>query len=248
MESIDVVVTATLRAKVLDTTLHSFKKRLLNNDEYKYNLIINIDPDGNKNVSSADVLAVAKSHFDNVVYNTPGKASFPMAVMWAWSSTMSNYVFHLEDDWVLKKDISIDEMVYILDRYDKICSVRLSKGAIGAGGKLIHPYSCKYADPGDVKKFQLFPRISLNPTLFKGEFVRRAAEVMTPDINPESQLVKGWAVKNRGFKSDRIDKFLEKWDHAVYTACGDKPVVKDIGREWRDKMRIKRGYDFVNWG
>lgn len=248
MITIDVVVTATLRPKILDTTLHSFRKRLLNDENYRYNLIINIDPAGNKRISSDDVLAMASKHFDNIIHNVPQRASFPMAVMWVWSNTKSDYVFHLEDDWVLQKDISISDMINIIDKYDKICCVRLSKGPIGAGGKMIKPYPCEYADLKDRVKFQLFPRISLNPTLFRGEFVRKAVEVMTPNINPESQLVKKWAVKNRNFKSDRIDKFLEGWDYSVYTACGEKPVIKDTGRMWRDMMKIKRDYDFVNWG
>ena len=143
-------------------------------------------------------------------------------------------------------------MVSILDKYDKICSVRLSKGQIAAAKKVIKATRCPYIKSEDDGKFQLFPRISLNPTLFRGDFVREAAKVMTPKLNPESQLVKRFAIKKekRGFgdcNSEQLEELLSKWDHSVLMACKGKPVVRDTGLAWRNSHGIKRKYDFMYW-
>lgn len=246
MKNIDIVTTATLRPDILHSTLNSFTKNIFK-DKSQYRFIINIDPVGDMTKSKDDVIAVAKKYFDDVVVNSPKVASFPKAVMWLWENTSADYIFHLEDDWMVNREIDISDMVNILEKYPSICTVRLSKGVIGAGGKILKPYKCKFAREEDRRRFKLFPRISLNPTLIRGSFAREAVKVMTPDINPESQLVYGWARRERNFQSDRIDKFLEGWEYSVYTACGENPVVADTGRKWRGRMRINRDYDFVKW-
>jgi len=207
MSKIDITITATIRPKILNKTLDSFTKNIFT-DKNRYRCIINIDPVGDKRSRKEDVITVAHKYFDDVVVNEPKKASFPSSVIWLWENTLSDYVFHLEDDWTVNRSIDIDDMIGILDRYSSICTVRLSKGTMGAGGKILKPSKCKFASDDDRKKFKLFPRISLNPTLFRGSFVRDAVKIMTPDINPESQLVYGWARRERGFPSDRIDKFF----------------------------------------
>jgi hypothetical protein len=244
---IDIVTTSTIRPEIIDKTYASFTKYLLKNmDDYR--LLINVDPIGDKKSCQDDVLRIAKKYFKNVIYNFPDKPSFTKSVIWLWSHTTSDYVFHLEDDWVILQSVDINDMINLMNKYSKLCAMRLSKGTMGAGGKILKSFPCSYVDSIDKKKFQLFPRISLNPSLFRGEFVRGSAKIMTPDINPESQLVKGWARKHRDFDSSEIDRYLEGWDYGVYTAVGSSPLVSDIGRKWRLKMNVKRNYDFVYWG
>lgn len=251
VSKIDITTTATIRPGILNKTLHSFSKHIFR-DRDRYRFIINIDPVGNKSKSKEAVLEVAKKYFDDVVYNFPDKPGFTKAVIWLWSHTESDYVFHLEDDWAVSSNINIDMMVSILDKYSRICSVRLSKGQIVAAKKVIKSMSCPYIEPEDIGKFRLFPRLSLNPTLFKGEFVRQAASVMTLKLNPESQLVGRFAIKKekKGMgdcNSKQIMELLSKWDHSVLMVNKGRSVVKDIGLKWRNDRGIKRKYDFMYW-
>jgi len=240
MKKIDIVTTATIRPEILDQTYRSFCENLFKNKE-DYRLIINIDPVGNKNKNAEDVLNVAKKYFDDVVYNVPESSSFTKAVMWCWSQVENDYVFHLEDDWALKQEVKMSDIVYILDSYEKICSVRLSKGNIYGGNKrLFKPQPCEYIKHCDRGKFMLFPRISLNPTLFRKKFIKGAVDLMFCNRNPESQLVYGFV------GSEEIDNLLSIWDHSVY--LDNKIMVTDLGRTWRSKMGIKRKSDFVKWG
>ena len=249
MYKIDIVTTATIRPDILNKTYRYFCKNLFKNRN-DYRLIINIDPIGDKKKNIEDVLNVAKKYFNEIVFNSPEEPCFTKAVKWLWSSTISDYVFHLEDDWKLNCSVNIDDLIYILDKYEKICSVRLSKGAITAGKRRISPIPCNYIEKEDIGKFQLFPRLSLNPTLFRGSFVREAVKVMTDDLNPESQLVKGHAAKRekkkkKDFNSSAIESFLSKWDHSVYR--NESAIIRDIGVQWRNRNRIKRSPDFLYW-
>jgi len=251
MNKIDITTTATIRPEILDKTLRSFT-RCIFHERDRYKFIINIDPIGDKGKKKEEVLEVAKKYFNNVICNFPNKPGFTKAVMWLWSHTDSDYVFHLEDDWFISHNINIDNMVHILDIYSKICSVRLSKGQIAAAKKVIKPISCPYIQSEDIGKFQLFPRLSLNPTLFRGDFVREAAKVMTIKLNPESQLVKRFAIKKEkkgkgDCNSQQIEELLSKWDHSVLMVNNGRPVVKDIGLMWRNKHGIQRKYDFMYW-
>ena len=251
MSKIDITTTATIRPALLDKTLRTFTSRIFHEKD-RYRFIINIDPVGDKSRSNKDVLEVAKKYFDEVIYNCPDEPGFTKAVIWLWSHVDSDYVFHLEDDWVLSHNINIDNMIHILDRYSRICSVRLSKGQISAAKKVVKPIPCPYIYPEDVGKFQLFPRLSLNPTLFKGEFVRQAANVMTLKLNPESQLVGRFAIKKekKGMgdcNSKQIMELLSKWDHSVLMVNKGRSVVKDTGTKWRLRHGIKRKYDFMHW-
>lgn len=251
MSKIDITTTATIRPKLFDKTLRTFTRNIFR-DKDRYRFIINIDPVGDKSRNSKEVLEVAKRYFDDVVYNCPDEPGFTKAVIWLWSQTTSDYVFHLEDDWGLSHSIDIDNMINILDRYDRICSVRLSKGQISAAKKVIKSIPCPYIEPEDAGKFKLFPRLSLNPTLFKGEFVREAAKVMTTKLNPESQLVKRFAIKKEkkgkgDCNSQQIEEFLAKWDHSVLMVNKGQPVVRDTGTKWRSRHGIIRKYDFMYW-
>jgi len=125
MHSLDIVMTATIRPEVVDLTLKSFFNKFLNQFE-KVRLIINIDPIGDEQYNSNDVLNVCYKYIDDVVYNTPNKASFPKAVKWCWEQVQSEYFLHLEDDWLLKKPIDKDILFNIFED-DKIGKIKLQK-------------------------------------------------------------------------------------------------------------------------
>ncbi len=173
-DKIDICMTATIRPEIVDSTLKSFSENMFK-DQSNYRLIINVDPIG-ENIPQKSILKVAKRYFDDIIYNYPKYPSFTKAVIWCWSQTTSNYVFHLEDDWKLLTPIDINSMIEILEEYPDLVSLRLNKEKTGNS-----KHTCRHG-------FIYHPKISLNPTLFKGEFIRVVSTLMDKDINPEKQL------------------------------------------------------------
>ena len=220
---IDICIISVVRPSVLDITLKSFTEKMLTNKN-DYRIIINVDPIG-ENIPRKHVLKVVNNYFDNVVFNYPSVPGFTKAVKWCWEQTNSKYVFHLEDDWKLLSDINIQNMIEILNKYDDLASLRLDKHRTGKS-----KHSCKYG-------FIYHPKISLNPTLFRGDFLRNVAELMDVNLNPEKQL--------RPSKSPR-GQYISKFNNGIYVKDGNK-VVLDIGRTWMNQSDYTKKTGFLNW-
>lgn len=224
MIKIDICTTATLRHVVLETTLKSFTYSMLSNRD-RFRLIINIDPIGDKLKRRNAVLQIAYKYFKNVVYNFPETPGFTKAVQWCWSQTTAPYVFHLEDDWKLLTPINIDSMIEVIEKYN-LTSLRLSKDPLRSS-----KHSCRFG-------FIYSPQISLNPTIFRGEIIRKIYPLMDLDKNPEKQL----RVGNPKFK-----EILANAKHGIYQKNLSGRVVLDIGRKWMKTSIYKKKTGFLNW-
>jgi len=143
---------------------------------------------------------------------------------------------------VVPKKINIDDLIYVLDKYPDICSVRLSQGRIKG-----RECKCGFLDNKDKGMLHIFSRISLNPTMFRGTLVRDASSFMLDTLNPESQLVSSWASSKR--KDNIVEDFYKKykWKHSVYRSS-NYIAVKDLGYKWRRKNKIHRKSCFLTWG
>jgi hypothetical protein len=223
-DKIDICTTATLRANILDETLKSFTSKMLKNKD-RYRLIINIDPIGDKLKRRHLVLNVARKYFNNVIYNLPDTPGFTKAVQWCWSKTTAPYVFHLEDDWRLLYDINVDDMIEMMKSH-KLTSLRLNK----ADEKKTKSY-VKFG-------FTLHPKISLNPTLFDGDFIRMVAPKINLNANPEKQLRPS---------TSELGKIIIPTRHAIYQKVTLRKVVLDIGRQWMTKSRFHKKTGFMHW-
>ena len=225
MNKIDITMTATIRPLILERTLYSFTKKMLT-DKNRYRLIINVDPIG-ENVASKEVLKVAKKYFDDITYNYPDIPGFCKAAMWCWRQTTAEYIFHLEDDWELLCPINIDSMIDILNENPKLISLRLNKDNTGSN-KQTRAWG-----------FMYYPKISLNPTLFKGNFIREVVELMDPELNPEKQL--------RPTDKHERGRLIALITNGIYTKDSTGIVVKDIGRSWMDKSNFTKEIGFREW-
>lgn len=225
MKKIDITTTATIRPSLLDDTFSSFRKNMLT-DEYKYRLIINIDPIG-EDLKRKFVLKVAEKYFDEIICNYPATPGFTKAVIWCWSQTQSDFIFHLEEDWKLLTKINIDYMIEILESNKSLVSLRLNKENTGSS-----KHSNKFG-------FIYHPKISLNPTLFKGDFIRNIFPLMEINKNPEKQL--------RITNKTPVGRYLKDFNHGIYTKDSDQIVVLDIGRNWMDNSKFKKVTGFMEW-
>lgn len=240
-ETIDVVITATLRPELLYQTLKSFTDKLL--PALKCRAIINVDPVGIKGVTQKEVVDVCREFFSNTLSNTPKRASFPHAFKWAWSQARAPWVFHLEDDWELVRLIDLDAMINLFNKYENLVVLRL-------------PY--KVAGTSDMKNWNLFfpwngeffecPKDQIlragmcgHPSLIRGSFVRKAAVRVAQDKNPEKQF---------HHRNSELKRLQEGCRFGVFAQPGDPIAIVDIGRGWLEANGLgKKGTKafFTEW-
>lgn len=156
--------TAMRRPDILEATYKSFTNQLQGVDWGNSTLYLNVDPlpeDGDPQ----KCIEIAEKYFGKVVFRLPEKPHFTAAVKWCWSQVEGPFLFHLEDDWVLKIPIHIQDMVNRMNKFSKAVQVALKAHHAAYG-----------------------PKICLSPSLLKGDFVRRMSELFTLKCNPEIQL------------------------------------------------------------
>ena len=229
---IDITMTAVLRPDLINITLKSFCDNLFT-DRDRYRLVINIDPVGRK-INPNEVIKVCMSYFENVKFNIAEFASFPRAVKWVWSNSTSEYVFHLEDDWIIYRNVNIDELINLLKKYPEMASLRLCrhKLKVGKDGE-IHGCIYKYNKDGFFLTTGSVTAFGLNPTIVRGEYVREAAKLMHDELNPEKQF--------RYHKGNPLNDLIIKWKYAIYGRYGESALIYGKnGKKWLAKYGFKK--------
>jgi len=223
---IDITTTATIRPEVFRATLQSFNKFFSKNNDY--HLIINIDAIG-EDKDPDFMIEIGRQFFDHITYNISTEPNQGQAVIWTWKQTKADFVFHLEDDWRLLKDIHIDQMLPVMLKYSRIAGLRLNKNKI------------KYiTDKEKRRSFIVYSKLVLNPMLFRGSFIRNIINSCHINTNIEQQL----QVAFRSFKCHPTKYFI-----GIFCAAGVGRYVKDVGRDWSKihGFRHSKGMDFTTW-
>lgn len=242
MDKVDITMTAVLRPSILDQSLSTIVKNVVD-DQNRFKLIINIDPIG-EDVDPMAMVKVAQSHFKTVIYNIPKAPSFPKAVKWIWMNSDAKYVFHWEDDVSIFRPISIEHMIEIHEKFPDIAALRLFVQPT-PNSKTIAVYRSKwhYNENGFYTADDWKGQFGLNPNLIKKEFIDEAVHVLRDDINPEKvfRSAYDWAVP-----------LISKWKYALYTKPGEKTLVSGLGSEghvWKQKLGLSKpkGKQFLTW-
>lgn len=236
MYEIDITMTATMRISVIKKTLDSFFRFMF--DKYldagnELNLVLNIDPIGNDFIKQ-DLKNCLKERFYKLSVNLADEPSFPRAFKRVWSnvSTSSNYVFHLEDDWELLREVDLVSLIHILEEEKELALLRLAAFPAGEAAmknwNRFFPYNGKYYEcPEEMKAGVGFCG---HPSLIKAEFVRNITPFLDDSRNPEKQF------HSRG-KTD-IMKEVVKWKYGVYSTPSSFSLIRDLGRKWM----VERGF------
>lgn len=193
--------TATNRPEIVEKTYSSFNSNL-NGYLKKCELIINIDPLPSGD-NREEVVKVAEKHFKKVTAITPATPNFTTAINTLWSEAKTDYIFHLEDDWVLTQSFSVDSIIDYLDKNPKYLQC------------VLRAYNYDYN------------KMALSPSIIKKKLYSQIAGKLNANLNPEIQL-----------RDTNVTKYdLSK---GYVTVFGEKPIVKDIGREWMEKSAFRR--------
>lgn len=163
--SLEFTTTACNRPEILEQTYQSYTRNLKNINFKQSTLYINIDPvPDNTNIS--DMITVARKYFGNVIYNTPTEPNFAQAILWCLQQVKGEYFFHLEDDWILLREVNIHDMIDII-KLPNVSQCILNK-------KNINPK--ELYEPAFI------------PSLFLTKIVNVYIKLMNNESNPESQM------------------------------------------------------------
>jgi hypothetical protein len=222
-QKVDITMTAVVRPGLLNRTLSSISDKICK-DRDGIRLVINIDPIGEA-IKPMKVVRTAQKYFDNVIFNIAKSPSFPKAVKWVWTNSDAPYIFHIEDDWLINRDIDVNDMINILKKNEKLSSLRLYKYKTPKSNKF-KTFGCKWIynnEDGFYLSTDWKKQFGLNPILIKREFINQALPKMRDDINPEKQF---------RYSQGYMRKIIKDWQYGLYTKPGNGVLVTDIGREW----------------
>ena len=238
IDKIDITMTATIRPNILSRTLKSINDKICR-DRDEFRLILNVDPIGEK-IKPMKIVKMAQSYFDDVIFNIPRTPSFSKAVQWVWKASTAPYIFHIEDDWTIAREIDVDHMISILKKYPKLSSLRLNKYKT-LKRKKINAFSSHwvYHEEGFYMAKDWKKQFGLNPILIKREFIDQALPKMRDNTNPEKQF---------RYSQEYMRPIIKNWQYGLYSKPGERPLAIDIGRDWINRTEFtKPKGTFLTW-
>lgn len=229
---LDVTIVAGRRPELLRATLDSFFHRALAYHDVQ-NVFVNIDPIFGDEADADACIKAVKDYFPSPVIFTPANAGFGAAVKTLWSMTTSDYVMHLEDDWLVLEEI--DSRVETCFERKRVKQVSFhtanQKWDIGRRGN--RHRRRRYATFMGIK-FPLpgtYPIFTTSPSIIDGQFARMSAELMNTSFDPEKQFYYG--------VNSPLERAVAKYDNFIFSPnC--RPLIVDTGREWREERGISK--------
>lgn len=158
-------ITAMARPEILDKTLQSFQRNLVDITMKKHKVRINIDPYNDDKSKQQETLDVARKYFGYTESNLTDVGNFAKAVKFVWSNLTLPYVFHLEDDWELLEPIKVVDMKFFMK--EKGCH-QVALRAYDKARRTRYGYMC-----------------CLSPSLIKSEFCTLMSTELDDNRNPE---------------------------------------------------------------
>lgn len=228
--SIDVTLVAVRRPDLLTRTLASFSENLLRHFHVA-RVIANLDPVFGGPEEARACRAAIRSHFPAAEIHEPETGCFGGAVKRVWGATTGGLVFHMEDDWLLNVPVTPED---ILPQFT---------GATRAVVLLSQEHGWNGRDAYNVrrkkKRFLGIPVglyevnvFSTSPQFLDGPFVRRCAELMQPELDPEKQM--------RAPHNPALRAFVAPYRSRLLPTPEKGMILTDIGRDWREGRGIRK--------
>lgn len=209
---IDVTLVSTRRPELVGPTLDSFSRHLFSRIPIR-RLFVNLDPLWGNAEADRAVEQICRSYFNDVTLRRPAEPSFGAAVKWLWAQPETNWFFHLEDDWLLHRPVSVDRLDREMDA-DSIAQISFSRLNRKAWRKGV------WQD-----------RFTTGPSLLLASFAHQASILQDPNLDPEKQLYGD----NRAMRN-----LTTKYRHRLHDHRFARRYVSDIGRDWREQHGIDK--------
>jgi hypothetical protein len=232
--SIELTIVAARRPALLARTLDSFSANLFRHFQIA-GALINIDPVWGHQKDSDECASIVKRFFPNATIFTPETAGFTAAVKRVWTATKSDYIFHLEDDWILNEEITSA----ILDHFNdpsiaQVSLVSKEKNWDRARRGDFHYVKRRSTLFGHFRSpfRKKVPGFTTSPAFTRGAFARRWAALMDEKLDPEKQAYMG--------VNPPLEKFVAPYRNYLYPGKLNEITVVDTGREWREAQNIEK--------
>jgi hypothetical protein len=230
--NIDLCMVLGRRADLLQRTLESFSRDVFRNFMFQ-NVFVNIDPIFGTEQDERDCMHLVEKYFPSAIFFRPENPGFCAAVKRLWSHTRSQYVFHLEDDWVALGHLGKEIMEPFQDPRVMQVSFHTAdqhwdiarKGHLHQRNEYARVFGIK------IPLFRKFPKFTTSPSVLRGDFAREAAGLMDEMRDPEKQFYSG--------VNAALERLAKPNKNFIFSPQ-QKPVIRDIGREWRDNRKISK--------
>lgn len=158
--NISFTTTSLNRPEILEKTFSSFTNNIKDIDFKQCQLFINIDPIPND--QRENCIEICKKFFGECFINLPDSPNFTKALNWCWKKANTDWIFHLEDDWLLLKEINLVDLIKKFENKKHI-HLRAYKN---------HPYATT----------------SLSPSLIRKDHYKSMVDKFDLNRNPEHQI------------------------------------------------------------
>ncbi|WDZ75673.1 hypothetical protein PWG15_13740 [Ensifer adhaerens] len=232
MSTIDLCLVATRRPDLLAQTLASFRDKIFLRLELR-GAYLNLDPVFGSPDDQSACVEIFRSHFPDGIVFQPETPGFCAAVARLWSATSADYIFHLEDDWIALREMDGDLLTPFavpaitqvsFHTADQNWDIR-RKGHFHRRNEYARLLGIK------IPLFRTFPKFTTSPSILRGGFARHCAGLMDFSRDPEKQFYSG--------VNPAMETYVARSRNYIFSPEA-RPVIKDIGREWREKRRIQK--------
>jgi hypothetical protein len=229
--SVDLVMICGRRPSLLAQTLASFGEKVFAHFRFA-KVIANIDPFMGDDAAGDECAALLRAAFADVQIMRPQTAGFAAAVQRVWRATSAEFVFHLEDDWTAKDPITPQPFFDLMQPDDVqavtlVCATKHTRG-------LPHQTSRRITrgPRGYIIEDRLINAFSTSPGMFKGPFLRKAADLLDLRFDPEKQFYKQLNPALEALALPNRCMFLR--------GTNQREAIVDIGREYRDQVGLAK--------
>jgi hypothetical protein len=232
MPRIDLCIVATRRPELLSQTLASFRERVLCNLDMG-SAYLNLDAAFGSADDHAACIEIVRGHFPDAVIFEPEQPGFCAAVARIWSASTSEYVFHLEDDWIALRDMGVELLAPFADPSIMQVSFHTADQNWDIARKGHFHQRNEYTRLLGIKipLFRTFPKFTTSPSILRGGFARHCAGLMDLTRDPEKQFYSG--------VNPAMEAYVAGSRNYIFSPEA-KPVIRDMGREWRDQRNIRK--------
>lgn len=232
MSRIDLCIVATRRPELLATTLDSFREKILCRLDLGI-AYLNLDPVFGSPEDQVACVDIVRERFPDAVISQPEHPGFCAAVARVWSATVSEYVFHLEDDWIALREMGEDLLQPFADPSIMQVSFHTADQNWNIGKKGHFHRRNEYGRLLGIKipLFGTFPKFTTSPSILRGTFARQCAALMDLSRDPEKQFYSG--------VNPAMEAYVAGYRNYIFSPEG-KPVIRDMGREWREQRNIRK--------
>ena len=232
MSTIDLCLVATRRPDLLAQTLASFRDKIFLRFELR-GAYLNLDPVFGSPDDHSACVQIFRSHFPDGIVFQPENPGFCAAVARLWSSTSADWVFHLEDDWIALRDMGEELLAPFADPATTQVSFHTADQNWDISRKGHFHRRNEYARLFGIKipLFRTFPKFTTSPSILRGGFARHCAGLMDFSRDPEKQFYSG--------VNPAMETYVARCRNYIFSPEA-RPVIKDIGREWREQRRIQK--------